>query len=172
MRFFLAFCLLLLFANVAFAQKQDDGSLDTTTFDKSVRIQDDLFMHVNGSWLKFTEIPEDKSNYGSFGKLADQAQLQIREIIENTAKEEHAEGTNAQKIADFYRSFMNEGEVNAKGFSPLEAELARIASLESKEAIWEHFGYLSKIGVESPVGFFVSQDAGKATQYICQLMQN
>lgn len=163
---------LLLFCATGAVAWQENETIDTSAFDKSVRIQDDLFLHVNGSWLKYTEIPDDKSDYGSFGKLADNAQLQIREIIEETAEGEHPNGSNAQKIADFYRSFMNEEAVNGKGVSPLEGELERIRGLGSKRAIWEHFGYLSKIGVGSPVGFFVSQDAGQATQYICQLAQS
>lgn len=151
---------------------QDEQVIDTSAFDKSVRIQDDLFLHVNGSWLKYTEIPEDKSNYGSFIQLADNAQLQIREIIEEAAKGDHPAGSSAQKIGDFYRSFMDEETVNQKGYSPLESELNKIRGLGSKTEIWEHFGYLSKIGVGNPVGFFVSQDAGQATQYICQLAQS
>lgn len=162
---------MLFLFNTVVAQN-DDGTLDTSAFDKDVRIQDDLFNHVNGSWLKFTEIPSDKSNYGSFGKLADDSQVRIRQIIEETAKQEHPVGSNAQKIADFYRSFMNEDVVNAKGYSPLNDELAKIRGLKTKAEIWKHFGHLSKIGVGSPVGFFVSQDAGDATQYICQLIQS
>ncbi|MEQ1906844.1 MAG: hypothetical protein ABL888_21860, partial [Pirellulaceae bacterium] len=45
--------------------------LDRSTFDSSVRVQDDLFMHVNGAWLQKTDIPNDKSNYGSFIQLDD-----------------------------------------------------------------------------------------------------
>ena len=171
MRLTLVICFLLSMLNTVNAQN-DDGTLDTSAFDKNVRIQDDLFNHVNGSWLKFTEIPSDKSNYGSFGKLADDSQVRIREIIEETAKKEHPVGSNAQKIADFYRSFMNEDVVNAKGYSPLNGELGKIRALKTKAEIWTHFGHLSKIGVGSPVGFFVSQDAGDATQYICQLIQS
>lgn len=168
---FLVVCLWLSLLGKVVAQS-DDGTLDTSALDKNVRIQDDLFNHVNGAWLKFTEIPSDKSNYGSFGKLADASQLRIRQIIEETAKQEHSMGSNAQKIADFYRSFMNEAVVNEKGYSPLNEELAKIRALKTKLDIWKHFGHLSKIGVGSPVGFFVSQDAGDATQYICQLIQS
>ena len=171
MRPTLAIYFLLSLLSITFAQT-DEGTLDTATFDKNVRIQDDLFNHVNGSWLKFTEIPSDKSNYGSFGKLADESQLRIRQIIEESAKQEHPDGSNAQKIADFYRSFMNEDVVNAKGYTPLNSELSKIRSLKTKADVWKHFGHLSKIGVGSPVGFFVSQDAGDATQYICQLIQS
>lgn len=169
-KYFMAGCFLLL--SISTAGAQDDGALDTAAFDKDVRIQDDLFMHVNGSWLKFTEIPADKSNYGSFGKLADDSQLRIRKIIEESGKTTHEPGTNAAKIADFYQSFMDEETINSRGSQPLEGELNKIRGLKDKDSVWEHFGYLNKTGVGSPVGFFVSQDAGDATKYICQLIQS
>ena len=72
-------------APFAAAQTRDSG-IDPDGFDKAVRAQDDLFLHVNGRWLLKTEIPADKSNYGSFNKLIDEAQLNIRAIIEDAAK--------------------------------------------------------------------------------------
>ena len=56
--------------------------LDRDNFDTSVRIQDDLYRHVNGSWLKSVEIPSDKSNYGSFTALDDLSQERIHAILE------------------------------------------------------------------------------------------
>jgi hypothetical protein len=44
------------------------------SFDRAVRPQDDLFRHVNGSWLAKTEIPADKASYGAFDILFDKAQ--------------------------------------------------------------------------------------------------
>ena len=126
---------------------QEEPVLDLSTLDTSIRIQDDLFLHVNGSWLENTKIPEDKSNYGSFGKLADMSQLRIKEIIENTTKGKHEAGTNARKIADFYTSFMSEEKIEDMGFRVLEAELAKIDEIDSIDDVWSHFGYLSTIGV-------------------------
>ena len=48
-------------------------------FDRTVRPQDDLYRFVNGTWLKTTEIPADKSNYGSFTLLADGAEKPARD---------------------------------------------------------------------------------------------
>ena len=63
------------------------SDLDTSAFDRSVRAQDDLFLHVNGAWLEKTQIPSDKSNYGSFTKFADLSQDRIRELIENLSSQ-------------------------------------------------------------------------------------
>ena len=49
--------------------------------DPSVRPQDDLFGHVNGKWLAETEIPSDRSTYGAFALIAEEAEKQVRAII-------------------------------------------------------------------------------------------
>lgn len=149
-----------------------DEALKSSDMDRAIRIQDDLFRHVNGNWLKTVKIPEDKSNYGSFGKLADLSQVRIKKIVEQTAQSEHPSGSNAQKIADLYKSFMDQQRVDELGIGPLESELEKIGELNEHPAIWEHFGYLNRMGVSSPVGFGVSQDPGKATQYITLVVQS
>ena len=167
----IASVLLLLLAGVGIAQ-DDDSTFETADMDRQIRVQDDLFRHVNGSWLEKTEIPEDKSNYGSFGKLADLSQVRIKKIINETAEKDHPKGSNSQKIADLYKSFMNVERVEFLGIEPLKSELNKIRSLKGHEAIWEHFGYLNRMGVSSPVGFGVSQDPGLATQYITVVVQS
>ena len=152
--------------------QEDDPVFNTGDMDRSIRVQDDLFRHVNGTWLQKTEIPEDKSDYGSFGKLADLSQVRIKKIITKTAQSDHPEGSNAQKIADLYKSFMDEDRVEMLGIEPLKADMNKIASLADHEAIWEHFGYLNRMGVSGPVGFGVGQDPGMATQYITIVVQS
>jgi putative endopeptidase len=56
-------------------------AIDFSTFDESIRIQDDLFRHVNGSWLNTTEIPADKPLTGAFMDLRDKAEAAVRDII-------------------------------------------------------------------------------------------
>lgn len=146
--------------------------LNKSNFDPSVRIQDDLFEHVNGTWLKTTEIPSDKSNYGSFIKLADLSQLRIKEIVESVSTQQHAKGTDAQKVADFYRSFMNEDKINGLGAQPIREKLTAIQKITSKADLIEHFGRLSQYSVGSPIGMFVGQDQGAPTQYIVQVAQS
>ena len=129
-------------------------------------------MHVNGTWLQNTEIPADKSNFGSFIELADLSQKRIKELIEELSKSEHAKGSDEQKVGDFYKSFMNEELVNEKGVEPLQDQLAAIDQLKTHEDVFKFFGDMQKVGVTTPVGFFVSQDAKKSTQYIVQIVQS
>ncbi|MEZ6093040.1 MAG: M13 family metallopeptidase [Pirellulaceae bacterium] len=145
--------------------------LDTTTFDTSVRVQDDLFLYVNGSWLRNTEIPADKSNYGSFIALDDLSRERIRNIVDEIAKSEHEKGTVSQKVADAYRSFLNEEILNEKGVSPIRSQLQEIYNLKTHEDVVKKFGELSLIGVGSPIGVFVSIDRKDSTRYLTNMIQ-
>ncbi len=151
---------------------QDNAPLDTSSFDQSTRPQDDLFQFVNGTWLKETDIPADKTNYGSFTKLADLSEQRIKAIIDELSKGTFEKGSAEQKVADFYRSFMNEESIEGLGVQPIEEMLQEVDALESKEKLFEHFAKLSKVGVNSPIGAYISVDAKNSSEYIVYLVQS
>ncbi len=176
---FAALALTLLLATGTIAQDSaSDGDPDSSSplieadFDRSVRVQDDLFQHVNGTWLETVEIPADKSNYGTFGKLADLSQRRIRDLIKQTASEAHPAGSLKQKVGDFYRSFMDEERVNELGADPIRPLLAEIDTLQSSADVWRFFGRLSSQNIDSPVGVYVSQDAKDSETYITHVIQS
>ena len=146
------------------------SGIDPDGFDKSVRPQDDLYQFVNGRWLLSTQIPADKSNFGSFTALDDAAREHIREIIEEAAKNPQDE--NGRKVGDFFASFMNEDLIEQKGLSPLADELGRISRLGSMEDAFRHLGYLQTIGVGGPVGMFISTDARDSSTYLTGIVQS
>ena len=98
-------------------------AIDFSTFDPDVRIQDDLFRHVNGTWLNTTEIPADKPLTGAFMELRDQAEAAVRDIITDIGGGEP--GSDEARIADLYASFMDEDAVEAAGVSPIAAVARR-----------------------------------------------
>jgi predicted metalloendopeptidase len=151
------------------AQSLSSG-IDPDGFDKNVRPQDDLFLHVNGRWLQRTEIPADKSNYGSFNKLIDEAQLNIRAIIEEVARNPRDE--NGRKVGNFFNSYMDEERIERLGVEPLRAEISRIDGIKDKEGVLRRFGEAEIIGVGSPIGFFVDQDDRDSTRYLAGIIQS
>jgi len=163
---------LLLSASICLfaADPTRDSGIDPDGFDKTVRPQDDLFLHVNGRWLQRTEIPADKSNYGSFNKLIDEAQLNIRAIIEEVA--ENPTDDNGRKVGNLFNSYMNEEQVERLGLTPLRSEISRIQGIADKEQVLKRFGLSEMLGVGSPIGFFVDQDDKDSTQYLAGIIQS
>ena len=78
------------------------SGLDVASFDASVRIQDDLFAHVNNTWVREHPIPEDKSRYGAFDRLREKSEAAMRVIIEEAAQSsenaERAAGAAASEL--------------------------------------------------------------------------
>ena len=104
------------------------SGIDTQHIDESIRIQDDLFGHLNGRWFAEHEIPADRPSDGAFHALRDAAEEDVRTIIEAAAAGSAA-GTLGAKVGDLYASFMDEAAVEARGREPLAADLADIRSI-------------------------------------------
>jgi len=148
------------------------SGIDTQYIDPSVRPQDDFFSYLNGKWLKSTEIPADKSSWGTFMQLRDDSQAHLRGIIEAAQKDPHKKaGTDVQKIGDLYASFMDEARLEKLGVKPLASELQRIRTLKDKKGVPNLVAHLSRIGVATPYGIGVRQDARASTKYATYIGQ-
>src|SRR4051812_39247491 len=154
------------------APKGLESGLDPSTFDRTIRPQDDLFRHVNGTWLQHTEIPADKASYGAFDILFDKAQADLRTIVEEASTSTtKTPGSEAQKIGDFYDSFMNEARAEQLGLTPLKGELDAIDALKTKTELARHFAHFFKLNLINPLVGYVDGDAqepGKDILYVFQ----
>jgi endothelin-converting enzyme len=133
------------------------SGIDTQGFDSTVRPQDDFYQYVNGQWLAKTEIPADKSNYGSFTKLADDADQNIRSLVEEVSQESSvAAGSAEQKIRDFYNAYMAGTEAGA---AALQTELDQIDSIQSLDDFYRVAGSLARLSVNAPFGGGIFSDS-------------
>jgi putative endopeptidase len=135
----------------------------------TIRPQDDLYRHVNGTWIENTEIPADKSRYGTFDILADGSEEAIHEILEEALGAE--EGTEARKIGDLYASFLDEERATGLGASPLEDRLAQVAGVSSISELLELIGSLQRMGGPGFYMIFVDNDPGDPDRYLAMLEQ-
>jgi putative endopeptidase len=157
---------------VAAQQPALKSGLDLSTFDKSVRPQDDLFRHVNGTWLKNTEIPADRPLTGTFVQLADKSEADLYSLIEELSGNPNRKaGTVAQQVGDLFISFTDEKRINALGAEPLKPTLARIDAITTPAELARVIGELSIIGLPGPVGGFIDADAGDPTKVALYLFQ-
>jgi predicted metalloendopeptidase len=154
------------------APKALTSGVTLANFDKAVRPQDDLFRHVNGGWLARTEIPADRSNYGSFTMLAEKSEKDMQAIIEQAAAAKgNPPGSEAQKVGDFYAAYMDEARAEELGAKPLAPMLASVAGIKSKSDLARVMAELGRYGVRGGFGGFVNTDGKKSDQYIIYLFQ-
>ena len=136
------------------------SGIDLSTIDAGVRPQDDLYQHVNGSWLNNTVIPDDRPLEGTFTALRDASELAVKEIIEQAAAR-GAEATGIErKIGDLYNSFMDEAAVEAKGLDPLKTRLAEVFATTSVPGLVALAGRLFRADVSGLFYIYPAPDAG------------
>ncbi|MGV9821262.1 M13 family metallopeptidase [Nocardia xishanensis] len=148
------------------------SGLDLSHLDASVRVQDDLFVHVNGKWLDDYQIPADRAVDGAFRALYDQAELDVKAIIQNAAAEEAEPGSDARKIGDLYSSFMDTETVAAAGLAPISAELAAVHEVADRSAFAALLGRLQRTGVGGAVGVYVDTDDKDSSRYLVHAGQS
>ncbi|MFZ6750681.1 M13 family metallopeptidase [Undibacterium sp. Ren11W] len=162
-----------LLASLAQAAAPFGSGVQAQAIDTTVRAQDNFFRYSQGSWLKSTEIPADKSDWGSFMKAREDVQQQLRGIVEGiAASTENTPGSDRQKIADLYASFLDEAKLEQLGLQPLKAEMTRIAALNDKGQIPALIAHYNQIGVGAPYTLNVHQDNKEATRYVADINQS
>ncbi|WP_204163466.1 M13-type metalloendopeptidase [Nocardioides gilvus] len=139
-----------------------------------IRPQDDLFGHVNGTWLDTAEIPSDRSSWGPFVTLADAAEAHVREIITELSSGEASDVANAEdarKIAVLFSTFMDTDAINAAGAAPIRGLLADVDALATREQLWAFLGGYERTGGGGFFGSYVDTDAKQSDRYIVNLTQ-
>jgi putative endopeptidase len=138
----------------------------------SVKPGDDFYKYLNGNWEKNTAIPADRSNYGMFTALNDQSQKDTRAIIENAAATGGAPGSDVQKVADAFRSYMNTAEVEKRGVAPLKPLLDAIDKIITHEEFLVAMARLDReYGLRTPISLSIEQDGKNPERYWVDLSQ-
>src|SRR5207244_9167684 len=111
-----------------------DWGYNPAAMDSSVKPGDDFWAYVNGAWDKRTQIAPDHSREGPFVTLSDEAEKDVRRIVEQLAADPNRDHLG-QQVGDFYSSFMDTAAIEAAGTAPLKPYLAEIKGARTRAQI-------------------------------------
>ena len=143
---------------------------DDTGVDKRVRPGDDFNRYVSGAWEARTEIPADKYFIGSFVVLDDLSKERTRTLLEGDAARA-APGTATRKAADYFRAYMDEAAIEAKGSAPLRAEIAELTAFTDAAGLARALGTAERRGIKTPFDFGIGVDDKNPDVYLAALGQ-
>ena len=122
--------------------------IDLDGMDRAVAPGDDFFRYANGTWLKETEIPADRSAWGTSGILDELTSKRTRELIEKASASSAPAGSDERKIGDTFSTFLDEAAIEAKGLAPLKPELDAAAALADRAALARALGATLRADVD------------------------
>jgi putative endopeptidase len=146
------------------------SGVDRGGFDPSVRPQDDLYRATNGGWLARTEIPADKSAWGTFYALRDRSDQDVRDLAEAAARSPAAAGSDRRKIGDFYAAYLDTAAIDKAGLAPVEPSLADVDSVRDTRRLVALMGHWQGV-VPMPIYVDTDPDADDPTVYGALLKQ-
>lgn len=151
--------------------KKAAATLDLANLDTTVAPGNDFYQYATGGWQKLNPIPDENSRYGSFDKLRETTQNQVKELIEELGKKENKKGTNEQKIGDLYKMAMDSAKLNADGAKPIQPMLTEIANAKDSKDVIKLMTKISKVGDSPFFGFYVGPDDMNSSMNIVHIYQ-
>ncbi len=152
-----------------------DGMQDV---DRSVRPGDDFYRYANGGWLKKATIPAGQSSFDTRAILTEKTSQRVRNLIQDAAAAQSVRGSIAQKVGDYYASFMDEDGIEAKELAPLADEMARILAITNRASLSAYLGTTLNTEVDGLTGnadhifgVWVNQSFADSDHYVFHLLQ-
>ena len=142
-----------------------NSGIDPASFSAVTGPAQDLFRYVNGPWIDMYRLPDDRSRYGSFDKLAEDAENQIREILED-------DDCPAEKSHALYASFLDVDAINASGLAAIEDQLKAIDVAADKAELTCSLGAMNPAGGPDLIGIAVYGDPGAPETNIIHIEQS
>ncbi len=148
------------------------SGIDFANLDTTVSPAEDFYQYACGGWMKNHPLTSEYSRYGSFDVLGENNQLQLKDLIEETAATTHDKGTVAQKIGDLFNMGMDSVTIEKQGAEPLANELQTIANVQSKKELTKLMADMNLDGIDPFIGIFGEADPDNSSMNIAWVWQN
>ena len=137
--------------------------------DLTVRPNDDFYRFVNGNWLAKTEIPADRTSWGSFNELRKKTDADVLTILneaiaqDNFPKLKDAQGnltleSDQKKAVNYYETIMDTATRNKQGTQPVMPFLLKIDAITSVSDLQDFIAEMAPYGIGGFLGFGVMND--------------
>jgi predicted metalloendopeptidase len=162
-------------------QAQGTGvGIDSSWMDKAVKPGDDFFSYADGSWVKNTAIPSDRSRIGAFWIADLQREKNTRELFDNIVKSNPTSGT-AALIANYYKAYLDTDAIDRAGLATAKADLDAIGKIADKHQLSAAIGgtlradtdplNATNYQTQNLFGIFVTQGLATPGEQLPYLMQ-
>ncbi len=132
--------------------KTPEPGINVSYMDKNTKPSDNFFHFVNGTWLDKTEIPADRTSWGSFNELIKKTDKDALTILKDAANNPiYKSNTDQGKAVNFFKSIIDTVSRDKQGISPLKPYLAKIDKVKNIQDVQK---LLVEMEPVISVGFF------------------
>jgi endothelin-converting enzyme/putative endopeptidase len=176
-----AFGLASLISHAQDTTPRDTHGIVVGNMDRSIKPGDNFFEYANGEWVKRAVIPPDRARIGARTTLGELSDKRTASLIEEAAKSSPSKDSGGSKIANLYKSYMNEAAIETAGLAPLRPHLESIAAIQNKTQLATALGESLRADVDALnntnfhtahlFGLWVAPDFNDPEHYTAYLLQ-
>ena len=144
--------------------------LDLGMRDTAVKPGDDFYRYADGHWLDTHQIPADRTRWSSFDELDERSQQQVLSIVQ-ALPADAPEGSDAQKVGDYYRAFIDSAAIEQKGLAPARAGLDAVAAAKNHHDLTRLMGRVD-LGLTAPLRLAITTDQKNPDRYMVVVTQS
>jgi len=151
--FFCAFSAMLSLTAVK-AQKANttEPGINVSYMNTKISPGEDFFRYVNGTWLDKTEIPSDRTSWGSFNELRQRTDDNSLAILKEASKNpKYKSNTDQGKAVALYNTILDTVGRNKRGITPLQPYLKKIDAIKN---VADLQNFLIEMEPQGGIGFF------------------
>jgi putative endopeptidase len=132
---------------------------------------DNFYQYASGGWVKNNPLKPEYARYGSFDAVRENNVERIKELVLELSQQQHAAGSEAQKIGDLYNMVMDSVRLNKEGYAPIQADLDAIAKVKTSADVLRLMTIMGKQGVGGYFYYYISSDMMNSDMNLCQFYQ-
>ena len=148
------------------AQLESVPGINLELMDKTISPKEDFFKHVNGKWLETTEIPADRTRWGSFDELRQRTDEDALAILKSAMSDnkdlstiEVLPGSDQEKAVFLFQTIMDTLSRDKQGIEPIKPYLAKIDAIKNIDDLQAYLIEMEPKGGGGFFGFGVGSDA-------------
>ena len=157
-------------ASVMVSSAIAQNGIDTKLMDRSVLPGDDFFRFVNGTWVDKTQMPADRTRWGSFDELRQKTDDDMLQILTEASREsKYGPATDQGKALNLYRTIMDTVARDKNGINPIKPMLAKINAIKNVADLQKLLTEAEAIGGMGFFGIGVGPDAKNSNRYMMNI---
>ncbi|MFT5254004.1 MAG: putative endopeptidase, partial [Flavobacteriales bacterium] len=147
-----------------------EPGINVAFFDTKTKPQDNFFRFVNGTWLDQTQIPSDRTSWGSFNELLKKTDKDALDILKEAAKNPiYKSNTDQGKAVNLYKTILDTVARDKMGIKPLLPYLAKIDKVKSVKDLQQLLIEMEPVGGIGFVNVGVGADDKNSTKNALKL---
>ncbi|RXR24448.1 M13 family metallopeptidase [Flavobacterium stagni] len=166
----LALTIAAVFATESSMAQNKKPGINLDLMDKSVQPGDDFFRYVNGAWFDKTDIPADRTRWGSFDELRQNTDKDALAILKEAVKNKKLDPKSDQaKAVNVYKTYMDTLARNKRGIQPIKSTLAKIDAVRNVDDLNKLLIERQALGGLGFYGMSVGADAKNSNRNVLNI---